>query len=136
MMWAVGDDDRAPVCLGGDRSNPFNYWPQPRPPVRKKDQLLLCSIQKIHAALAKGGKNEAAYNSFLDCAFDRFDRSCCFRLGHHGVGFSGGTYHGAYGGSFSHSDGSWSAPAAATSPSQPRLSTARPAFEHLADSMG
>jgi hypothetical protein len=32
-----------------------------------------------------------------------------FGWGYHGGGFSGGSYHGAYGGSFSHSDGSWSA---------------------------
>jgi hypothetical protein len=32
-----------------------------------------------------------------------------FGWGFHGGGFSGGSYHGAYGGSFSHSDGSWSA---------------------------
>jgi hypothetical protein len=32
-----------------------------------------------------------------------------FGWGFHGGGFSGGSYHGAYGGSFAHSDGSWSA---------------------------
>jgi len=31
-----------------------------------------------------------------------------FGWGYHGGG-GGGTYHGSYGGSFSHSDGSWSA---------------------------
>jgi hypothetical protein len=32
-----------------------------------------------------------------------------FGWGYHGGSYSGGSYHGANGGSFSHSDGSWSA---------------------------
>jgi hypothetical protein len=32
-----------------------------------------------------------------------------FGWDYHGGGYSGSSYHGAYGGSFSHSNGSWSA---------------------------
>jgi hypothetical protein len=33
------DDDRVPVCLGGDNGNPLNHWAQPRSSAREKDQL-------------------------------------------------------------------------------------------------
>jgi hypothetical protein len=33
------DDDRVPVCLGGDNADPRNHWPQPWRDAREKDQL-------------------------------------------------------------------------------------------------
>jgi hypothetical protein len=38
-MGTVEDDDRVPVCLGGDNSSPLNHWPQPLSSAREKDQL-------------------------------------------------------------------------------------------------
>lgn len=33
------DDDRVPVCLGGDNAAPTNHWPQPRAQALVKDRL-------------------------------------------------------------------------------------------------
>lgn len=33
------DDDRVPVCLGGDNADPRNHWPQPLGAAREKDRL-------------------------------------------------------------------------------------------------
>ncbi len=33
------DDDRIPVCVGGDNADPRNHWPQPWPEARIKDHL-------------------------------------------------------------------------------------------------
>jgi hypothetical protein len=33
------DDDRVPVCLGGNNADPRNHWPQPWHDAREKDQL-------------------------------------------------------------------------------------------------
>jgi hypothetical protein len=38
-MGTVEDDDRMPVCLGGDNDSPLNHWPQPLSSAREKDQL-------------------------------------------------------------------------------------------------
>ena len=35
----VEDDDRVPLCVGGDNANPRNHWPQPWDEARLKDQL-------------------------------------------------------------------------------------------------
>jgi hypothetical protein len=35
----VEDDDRVPVCLGGDNADPRNHWPQPWAQAREKDRL-------------------------------------------------------------------------------------------------
>lgn len=34
------DDDRVPVCLGGDNADPRNHWPQPWPEAHVKDKQL------------------------------------------------------------------------------------------------
>ena len=33
------DDDRVPVCLGGDNASPLNHWPQKWPEAKIKDRL-------------------------------------------------------------------------------------------------
>jgi hypothetical protein len=35
----VEDDDRVPVCLGGDGADPRNHWPEPWVQARQKDRL-------------------------------------------------------------------------------------------------
>jgi hypothetical protein len=35
----VEDDDRVPVCLGGDNADPRNHWPEPWAQAREKDRL-------------------------------------------------------------------------------------------------
>lgn len=43
LPWAdhglVEDDDRVPVCLGGDNGNPRNHWPEPLAQAHEKDRL-------------------------------------------------------------------------------------------------
>jgi len=36
---AVEDDDRVPVCLGGNNASPLNHWPEPWGDARKKDHF-------------------------------------------------------------------------------------------------
>ena len=38
-MRVVEDDDRVPVCLGGDNADPRNHWPEPWAQAREKDRL-------------------------------------------------------------------------------------------------
>jgi hypothetical protein len=33
------DDDRVPVCLGGDNASALNHWPQPWDQAEEKDEL-------------------------------------------------------------------------------------------------
>jgi hypothetical protein len=33
------DDDRVPVCLGGDNGSPLNHWPEPWEEAERKDEL-------------------------------------------------------------------------------------------------
>jgi hypothetical protein len=33
------DDDRVPICLGGDNASPLNHWPQPWDQAEQKDEL-------------------------------------------------------------------------------------------------
>ncbi len=33
------DDDRVPICLGGDNASPLNHWPQPLVEAEQKDRL-------------------------------------------------------------------------------------------------
>jgi hypothetical protein len=33
------DDDRAPMCLGGDNASPLNHWPEPWDEAERKDEL-------------------------------------------------------------------------------------------------
>jgi hypothetical protein len=35
----VEDDDRVPICLGGDNADPLNHWPEPWSQARRKDQI-------------------------------------------------------------------------------------------------
>jgi hypothetical protein len=33
------DDDRVPICLGGDNASPLNHWPMPWDQAEQKDEL-------------------------------------------------------------------------------------------------
>jgi hypothetical protein len=33
------DDDRVPICLGGDNASPLNHWPEPWDQAERKDEL-------------------------------------------------------------------------------------------------
>jgi hypothetical protein len=33
------DDDRVPICLGGDNASPLNHWPEPWEEAERKDAL-------------------------------------------------------------------------------------------------
>jgi hypothetical protein len=33
------DDDRVPICLGGDNASPLNHWPEPWDQAKRKDEL-------------------------------------------------------------------------------------------------
>jgi hypothetical protein len=33
------DDDRLPICLGGDNASPLNHWPEPWDQAKRKDEL-------------------------------------------------------------------------------------------------
>ena len=43
MLWSahglVEDDDRVPLCLGGNNADPRNHWPQAWEQAREKDRL-------------------------------------------------------------------------------------------------
>ena len=55
----VEDDDRVPVCLGGDNADPRNHWPQRWQEAREKDRLeaLVCRLVcDDHAITLRAGQ--------------------------------------------------------------------------------
>jgi hypothetical protein len=53
------DDDRVPLCAGGDNADPRNHWPQPWSEAARKDQLerLVCRrICDLHTMSLETGQ--------------------------------------------------------------------------------
>lgn len=54
------DDDRVPVCLGGDNASPLNHWPQLWPDARQKDDFerevcrRVCNDRNLDLTVAQG----------------------------------------------------------------------------------
>jgi hypothetical protein len=44
------DDDRVPICLGGDNASPLNHWPEPWDQAERKDEL----ERRIYRAVCTG----------------------------------------------------------------------------------